>query len=183
MDKIPLRTYLKEIENLIDKGDNDQAIAHCRHILKAYPKNLATYRLLGKAYLESRRYGDAADVFQRVLSGTPDDFVSHVGMSIIREARATRTPPFWHMERAFEIQPYNSAIQDELRRYMDSETAWSRQGAPDARGVGAHVPHAVTCTNKPLESCAPPWRKTPSAPTCKCCWRVCISWPVKKWKQ
>jgi competence ComEA-like helix-hairpin-helix protein len=116
MDKIPLRTYLKEIENLIDKGDNDQAIAHCRHILKAYPKNLATYRLLGKAYLESRRYGDAADVFQRVLSGTPDDFVSHVGMSIIREDESNQDAAIWHMERAFEIQPYNSAIQDELRR-------------------------------------------------------------------
>jgi competence ComEA-like helix-hairpin-helix protein len=116
MDKIPLRTYLKEIENLIEKGENDQAIAHCRHILKAYPKNLATYRLLGKAYLENRRYGDAADVFQRVLSGVPDDFVSHVGMSIIREDESNQDAAIWHMERAFEIQPYNSAIQDELRR-------------------------------------------------------------------
>ena len=116
MDKIPLRTYLKEIENLIDRGDNDQAIAHCRHILKTYPKNLATYRLLGKAYLESRRFGDAADVFQRVLSSVPDDFVSHVGMSIIREDEGNQDASIWHMERAFETQPYNSAIQDELRR-------------------------------------------------------------------
>ena len=116
MDKIPLRTYLKEIETLIDKGENDQAIAHCRHILKAHPKNLETYRLLGKAYLECHRYGDAADVFQRVLSGVPDDFVSHVGMSIIREDESNQDAAIWHMERAFEIQPYNSAIQDELRR-------------------------------------------------------------------
>jgi competence ComEA-like helix-hairpin-helix protein len=116
MEKIPLRTYLKEIENLVDRGETDQAIAHCRHILKSYPKNLATYRLLGKAFLESRRYGDAADVFQRVLSGVPDDFVSHVGMSIIREDEGNQDAAIWHMERAFEIQPYNSAIQDELRR-------------------------------------------------------------------
>jgi competence ComEA-like helix-hairpin-helix protein len=116
MEKIPLRTYLKETENLVDRGETDQAIAHCRHILKSYPKNLATYRLLGKAFLESRRYGDAADVFQRVLSGVPDDFVSHVGMSIIREDEGNQDAAIWHMERAFEIQPYNSAIQDELRR-------------------------------------------------------------------
>jgi competence ComEA-like helix-hairpin-helix protein len=116
MDKIPLRTYLKEIEILVDRGENDQAIAHCRHILKTYPKNIATYRLLGKAFLEGRRYGDAADVFQRVLSGVPDDFVSHVGMSIIREDEGNQDAAIWHMERAFEIQPYNSAIQDELRR-------------------------------------------------------------------
>jgi competence ComEA-like helix-hairpin-helix protein len=116
MEKIPLRTYLKETENLVDRGETDQAIAHCRHILKSYPKNLATYRLLGKAFLENRRYGDAADVFQRVLSGVPDDFVSHVGMSIIREDEGNQDAAIWHMERAFEIQPYNSAIQDELRR-------------------------------------------------------------------
>jgi competence ComEA-like helix-hairpin-helix protein len=116
MDKITLRNYLKEIENQVDRGETDQAIAHCRHILKTYPKNLATYRLLGKAFLESRRYGDAADVFQRVLSGVPDDFVSHVGMSIIREDEGNQDAAIWHMERAFEIQPYNSAIQDELRR-------------------------------------------------------------------
>ena len=42
------------------------------------------YRLLGKTFLEARRYADAADIFQRALMAVPDDFVSHVGMSIIR---------------------------------------------------------------------------------------------------
>ena len=60
MAKIALRAYNQEIEELIEHGQIDEAIAHCRHILKTLPKHVATYRLLGKSYLESQRYGDAA---------------------------------------------------------------------------------------------------------------------------
>jgi len=116
MAKISLRAYGKETEGLIDRGQYDQALAHCRHILKYYPKHIDTYRLMAKAYLEAQRYGDASDVFQRVLSSIPDDFVSHLGMSIIREDEGNLDAAIWHMERAFEIQPANVAIQSEMRR-------------------------------------------------------------------
>ncbi|MBN1146724.1 MAG: hypothetical protein JXA78_05675, partial [Anaerolineales bacterium] len=116
MAKIPLRSYHQEIERLIESGRTDEASAHCRYILESYPKYADTYRLLGKAFLESQRYGDAADIFQRVLSCMPEDFVAHVGMSMIREDEGNLDEAIWHMERAFEIQPANSAIQDELRR-------------------------------------------------------------------
>jgi competence ComEA-like helix-hairpin-helix protein len=116
MTKIPLRAYNREIEEAIDQKQFEEAIAHCLHILKTYPKHLGTYRLLGKAYLESQRYGNAADIFQRVLSSIPDDFISHVGMSIIREDEGNLDAAIWHMERAFESQSYNTAIQGELRR-------------------------------------------------------------------
>ncbi len=116
MARISLRAYNREIESLVESGQVDQAIAHCRHILKFYPKHVGTYRLLGKAYLESRRYGDAGDILQRVLSSVPEDFVAHVGMSIIREDEGNLDEAIWHMERAFEMQPANSAIQEELRR-------------------------------------------------------------------
>jgi len=116
MAKINLRAYNREIEDLIDKGQAEQAIAHCRYILKQYPKHVDTYRLLGKTYLESQRYTEAADIFQRVLAVVPDDFVAQLGMSIIREDEGNLEAALWHMERAFEVQPSNSAIQDELRR-------------------------------------------------------------------
>ena len=116
MAKVPLRVYIKEIETIIEQKQTEEAIAHCRHILQFYPKHIDTYRMLGKAYLESQRYGNAADIFQRVLSSIPDDFVSHVGMSIIREDESNLDAAIWHMERAFEGQPYNAAIQSELRR-------------------------------------------------------------------
>jgi tetratricopeptide (TPR) repeat protein len=116
MTKVFLRVYNREIEGLIEGSQLDEAIAHCQHILKTFPMYLETYRLLGKTFLEARRYGDAADIFQRALMAVPDDFVSHVGMSIIRDDEGKLDDAIWHMERAFEIQPSNSAIQSELRR-------------------------------------------------------------------
>lgn len=116
MTNIPLRDYIREIDNMIEHGQIEQAIAHCRHVLKYFPKHLETYRLLGKAFLELQQLGDAADIFQRVLSSIPDDFVSHIGMSIIREDEGNLDAAIWHMERAYEVQSSNIHIQDELRR-------------------------------------------------------------------
>ncbi len=76
MAKIPLRAYVKEIENLVERGEIEQAISHAKNILKSYPKHIDTYRLLGKAFLESQRYSEASDILQRVLAVLPDDFIS-----------------------------------------------------------------------------------------------------------
>jgi tetratricopeptide (TPR) repeat protein len=116
MGKISLRLYTKEIENLVERGESQEAIAHCKYILKQFPKHIDTYRLLGKAFLELRRYSEASDILQRVLSVLPDDFVSHLGMSIIREDENNLNAAIWHMERAFEVQPSNPVVQEELRR-------------------------------------------------------------------
>jgi tetratricopeptide (TPR) repeat protein len=113
---IPLRAYNREIEGMIDNRQLDEAVAHCRHILATYPKYIASYRLLGKALLEQQRISDAADIFQRILSSVPDDFIANVGMSIIREDENNLDSAIWHMELAYEAQPSNVAIQDELRR-------------------------------------------------------------------
>src|SRR5512142_1650706 len=116
MAKVSLRVYNQEIETMIDRGQLDEAIAHCKHILKTFPKHLQSYRLLGKAYLEYKRYPDAADIFARVLVAVPNDFVANVGMSIIRDEENKLDEAVWHMERAFEVQPSNAAIQSELQR-------------------------------------------------------------------
>ncbi len=116
MAKVALRVYNREIEGMIESGLLDESVAHCLHILKTFPMHVETYRLLGKSFLEARRYADAADIFQRVLMAVPDDFVSHVGMSIIRDDEGKLDDAIWHMERAFEDQPSNAAIQSELRR-------------------------------------------------------------------
>ncbi|MFC2043556.1 tetratricopeptide repeat protein [Chloroflexota bacterium] len=116
MANISLRTYNSEIRNLIDSGDTEAATEHCHQILHYYPKHVDTYRLLGEAYLAGKQNNDASDIFQRVLSSIPDDFVSHVGMSVIREEDEKLDEAIWHMERAFEIKPSNTTIQGELLR-------------------------------------------------------------------
>ncbi len=57
----------------------------CQQTLKLFPRNLAVYRLLGKAYLLNSQYAEAADIFLRLLSSLPDDFTAHLGLSLIRE--------------------------------------------------------------------------------------------------
>ena len=41
MAKVPLRAYNREIETMIDRGQLDEAIAHCHHIFKTFPKLIA----------------------------------------------------------------------------------------------------------------------------------------------
>ena len=139
MAKVFLRAYNREIETMIDRGQLDEAIAHCHHILKTFPKHLETYRLLGKAYLEGKRYGDAVDVFSRVLASVPNDFVSHVGLSIIRDEENKLDDAIWHMERAFETQPSNSAIQSELQRLYGRRDGVSPPRIRMTRGALAHM--------------------------------------------
>ncbi|MEW5829067.1 MAG: tetratricopeptide repeat protein [Chloroflexota bacterium] len=139
MAKVSLRSYNRDIEALIENEQVAEAVAHCQHILKTFPKHLETYRLLGKAYLEARRYADAADIFQRVLMAVPDDFVSHVGMSIIRDDEKKLEEAIWHMERAFEAQPSNAAVQGELRRLYGRRDGMEPPKVRMTRGALAHM--------------------------------------------
>ena len=115
MAKIALRRYHEQIEALFQENRLLEVIAHCRHILSQHPRHVATYRLLGKALLERGDFMDAADVFQRVLSADPEDFIAHIGMAIVYKEQGRMPIARWHMERAFEMDPYNNVIQQELR--------------------------------------------------------------------
>ncbi len=139
MAKVSLRIYNREIEKLIEQSRLDEAIAHCRHILTTFSKHLETYRLLGKAYLEAKRYAEAVDIFQRILISVPDDFVSHVGMSIINDDQNKLDDAIWHMERAFEVQPSNAAIQGELQRLFGRRDGVEPPKIRLTRGALAHM--------------------------------------------
>ncbi len=139
MAKVSLRIYNRDVESLIDQGQLDEAIAHCRHILNAFPKHLETYRLLGKAYLEGKRYPEATDIFQRLLMAVPDDFVAHVGMSIICDEQNKMDDAIWYMVRAFEVQPSNSAIQAELQRLYGRRDGVEPPKIRLTRGALAHM--------------------------------------------
>jgi len=128
MVMISLRDYYREIESLIEAAQNDEAIFHCMVILQSYPKSIETYRNLGKSLLESKRYAEAAEVFSKILSVFPDDFITHVGLSVIKEEERDLDAAIWHMEQAFELQPSNLALQEELRRLFGR-----RDGVPPTK--------------------------------------------------
>jgi competence ComEA-like helix-hairpin-helix protein len=139
MARISLRAYNRDIEVMIDGNQIDEAFAHCRNILESYPKHIGTYRLMGKALLEAQRFGDASDVFHRVLSSVPDDFIAHLGMSIIREDESNLNAAIWHMERSFEVQPSNAAVQVELRRLYGLRDGLTPQKIQLTRGALARM--------------------------------------------
>ncbi len=116
-----LRAYLDDLEKLLDQEAMEETIGHCKYILQRFPKNVETYRLLGRALLGKARYQEASDVFQRVLSALPNDYVSHIAMSeIYREQSESAIPQAtWHLERAYEQEPNNQVLQDELKRLYD----------------------------------------------------------------
>src|SRR5512139_1563521 len=139
MAEVAFREYLNEIDKLIERGSTDQAIQHCRHILTQHPKAVEVYRLLGKALLEKEDDRAAQDVFQRVLSVDPEDFVARVGLSIIHDRNNELEPAIWHMERAFEIAPSNALIQGELRRLYARRDGDSPDRIPLTRGALARM--------------------------------------------
>jgi len=121
-ETIALRAYLEEMEHLLDQDAPTEVISHCRHILQHFPQNVATYRLLGKALLQKAHqddapelFGEAAEVFRRVLSVLPDDYVAHLGLSELSDRQGELDRAIWHLERAYEQMPGNAALQDALR--------------------------------------------------------------------
>ncbi|MGB9870572.1 MAG: tetratricopeptide repeat protein, partial [Anaerolineae bacterium] len=116
MTDIRLQEYIQQVDELVERGQYDEALAHLRHILQHYPKFLPAYRLMGKTLLEIGQDDAAEEMFQRVLSGDPEDFVARVGLSVIYDRQGDLQRAIWHMERAFELAPDNHVIQDELRR-------------------------------------------------------------------
>ncbi len=115
MTQITLQAYLTDIQKLLDDNRLTEAVAHCKYILHQHPRYIEAYRLLGKALLEQHEYVSAADIFQRILSADPEDFVAYVGLADVYRAEELMNEAIWHMERAYESQPYNASVQRELR--------------------------------------------------------------------
>src|SRR5258708_5570136 len=134
-----LRAYLDELKLLLDQEALEEVMGHCRHILQHFPKNVETYRLFGRALLEKTRYGEAADMFQRVLSALPDDFVSHLAMSAVAEEEGQLPAAIWHLERAYELETNNSALRDEIKRLMERRDGAAPDRVELTRGGLAHI--------------------------------------------
>ncbi len=115
MTTIALHKYHAQIEQMLEEGQADLAAQHCRQILQQQPQHVATYRLLAKSLLEMDDYPGARDMFQRILSADPNDYIAHAGLAIVYKEEGIAPQAIWHLERAYEIEPYNSAIQQELR--------------------------------------------------------------------
>jgi len=116
MPEISLRAYVDYIQDRLERDAFSEVVAQCRHVLEIYPKYIEVYKLLARALLEQENYQDATDIFQRVLSADPNDFIAHIGISECYHESGAIDPAIWHLERAFEQVPSNVDLQEEIKR-------------------------------------------------------------------
>jgi len=112
--RVALQEYQSRIEGLIEENRLPEAAAHCHFLLQQYPRHIGTYRLFGRALLEQQLYNDTLDIFKRVISADPEDLLAHAGLALAYREKKDLNRALWHMERAYEMEPYNRAIQNEL---------------------------------------------------------------------
>ena len=139
MSQTTLRNYLNEIKSLIEGQKTEEARQRCLHVLQSFPKNISAYRLMGQASLESEHYAEAADIFLRLLSSLPGDFIAHLGLSLIREQEGKVEAAAWHMARALEIKPGSQTLQHEISRLTAIQTGQPPQPAPLTRAALARL--------------------------------------------
>ena len=128
MLRVALKEYQSRIEGLLEENRLPEAAAHCHFLLQQYPRHIGTYRLFGRALLEQQLFDDAIDVFHRVASADPEDLIAHAGLALAYREKQDLTMAIWHMERAFEVEPYNGAIQEELRELSARDNGIVRRG-------------------------------------------------------
>lgn len=139
MTMLPLNDYLEKIAALLEDNQFDSVIGHCYHILKQYPRHVETYRLLAKGFLGAHRVEEATEIFQRILSTDPNDLIAHIALSDIAQNDGNGDAALYHLERAFELDPYNGAIQDELNRFYESSADLGSTRIPLNNGALARL--------------------------------------------
>ncbi len=135
MADIRLQDYTASIKDMIRSVRLDEAIAHCRHILRHYPKHIETYCLLGEACLEKQMYREAIEFFQRTLGADPENLMARVGLGIIYDEQGAFPEAIWQLERAFELVPGNAEVRRELLRLYNQYDAIDKTRLKLTRGA------------------------------------------------
>ncbi len=134
-NKIPLRQFYRNIDDYVINQAHNEAILYSKFLLKKYPKNIAVYQLLAKAYLDKKQFDLALMLFEKILEIDPDDFVSHIGISIISENFGNLERALESMQRAYEIQPSNESLQNEVIRLVREKDGFAPEKLRLTRGA------------------------------------------------
>ncbi|NDJ52060.1 MAG: tetratricopeptide repeat protein, partial [Chloroflexi bacterium] len=126
MAETSLKQYLQYIESRLDRSAYDEVAAHCRHILESFPKHIGAYQLMARSLAAQTRTQDALDLFQRVLSADPNNFVAHIGMGEGYIENESLDQAIWHFERAFEQTPNNTQLEEEIKRLYSRRSKGDR---------------------------------------------------------
>ena len=116
MAEISLSAYQDRLGGFLAEDRHDEVIAHARHILKAFPKNLRAYGQLGDALFAANRGEEAAEVLRRLLGARPQDFKANSQLAQVYQDMGQGERALWHAERAFDQRPNHRETMDLIRR-------------------------------------------------------------------
>ncbi len=116
MAEISLSAYQDRLGGFLAEDRHDEVIAHARHILKAFPKNLRAYGQLGDALFAADRGEEAAEVLRRLLGALPQDFKANSQLAQVYQEMGQGERALWHAERAFDQRPNHRETMDLIRR-------------------------------------------------------------------
>ena len=120
MAEISLSAYQDKLADLSSDSKFDEVIAHARHILRTFPKNLRAYEQLGGALFATSRWAEATDVLRRLLGARPSDFETHAQLAASYQHLEQFEKAIWHAERALDQQPNNQATISLIRELYRS---------------------------------------------------------------
>ena len=118
MPIIEIDNYLKKIDKLTDNGNLDQAAFHCLYLLRQYPKMVKLYERLGRTFLEMDNYNGALNIYLRLCSSQPDNFLNHISLAYTYVECGRTENSIMHCETARCLQPDNEAIERDLKSWM-----------------------------------------------------------------
>ncbi len=121
MAEISLSAYQDRLASFLAEDRHDEVIAHARHILKAYPKNLRAYQQLGDALFAAGRGAEAAEVMRRMLGARALDFKANSQLAQVYQQMGQGRRALWHAERAFDQKPNHRRTMDLIRRLSREE--------------------------------------------------------------
>ncbi|MCY4070097.1 MAG: tetratricopeptide repeat protein [Chloroflexi bacterium] len=116
MAEISLSAYQDRLGGFLAEHRHDEVIAHARHILKAFPKNLRAYGQLGDALFAVGRGAEAAEVLRRMLGARPQDFKANWQLAQVYQDMGQGDRALWHAERAFDQRTNHRETMDLIRR-------------------------------------------------------------------
>ncbi len=116
MTEVTLQAYENEIDQMLEEARYIEAFAHLRHLLEEYPRHLEAYYLLGKMMLDAGLPMLAQDMFRRVLNADPEHLLARIGLGIAHQQLDDNKAALWNLERAFELDPGNEELADEIRK-------------------------------------------------------------------
>ncbi len=110
-----LREYMQDVQQLIEEGRANEALPRAQYLLRRFPRYWLGYRLLAEAALEQDYIRESVELFRRLLSVDPENFVAHAGIATAYDAENNLDEAIWHMMRAFEVSPNVREVRDQLR--------------------------------------------------------------------